>query len=129
MDRIQQPDTSGIEVQYADVWLPQDVYAPLQRVLQSAAENYGEVDPSILNMDETRVKQLSGVLGNAAFDKKDGYNISLTNFDMIAFEAVCIYAEEFFGDLGGAEKLQMSPPDITALTEKLVKYRLVAFPV
>ncbi|MDE1152755.1 MAG: hypothetical protein PW788_09485 [Micavibrio sp.] len=121
-------DTTVAEAAPVDVWLPQDVFAPLQRVARNAHKYFAEVDASILQLDDVRVEALCSLLDNAQDDKNGGVNVRLTNLDMFDFERLCFYAEEFFADLGGTETLAMTPPDITALTEKMGKYRTSAFP-
>jgi len=118
----------ALQARDGDVWLPQDVFAQLQRVTRSARKYYAEVDPSILQLDEPRIHALNDLMDNAQDDKAGGWNLHVTNLDLFDLEKLCLYAEEFFADLGGAETLGMTPPDITALTEKLGKYRDATFP-
>jgi len=112
-----------------DLWLPHAVFAPLQRIVRAAIVHFDEIDPSILRMDAARLGQLEQILDNGEDDgETGGRNLRLTNIDLASFEHLSLYAEEFFADLGGENDLQMVPPDITALSEKLRHYYAIAFP-
>ena len=127
-DKQYQLRMHALRERMADLWLPKDVFASIERITRSAHENYLEVDPSILQLDITRLSELNDLLATHQDDKKDGINLRLSNLDMFDLEKLSLYAEEFYGDLGGEEQLGMTPPDITALSEKLGKYRETTFP-
>lgn len=127
-DKQYQLRMHALRERMADLWLPKDVFANIERITRSAHENYLEIDPSILQLDITRLSELNDLLATHQDDKKDGINLRLSNLDMFDLEKLSLYAEEFYGDLGGEEQLGMTPPDITALSEKLGKYRETTFP-
>ncbi len=127
-DKQYQLRMHALRERVADLWLPKDVFTKLESITRSAHENFEEVDPSILQLDIARLGELNDLLSTHQDDKKDGINLRLSNLDMFDLEKLSLYAEEFYGDLGGAEQLGMTPPDITALSEKLGKYRETTFP-
>ncbi len=127
-DKQYQLRMHALRERVADLWLPNDVFEKLSKITRSAHENYPELDPSILQLDITRLGELNALLATSQADKMDGVNLRLSNLDMFDLEKLSLYAEEFYGDLGGADQLGMTPPDITALSEKLGRYRETAFP-
>lgn len=112
-----------------DLWLPHDVFSEVQRLVRAAIRHDDDIDPSIMQITLAEFKHLSDLLDNAVDDgRAGGRNLRVTNLDVAALEHLSFYAEEFFTDLGGADELGMTPPDITALSEKLRRYRATAFP-
>ncbi len=113
-----------LRAKQADVWLPSDVFEKIRGLTRGAATRYAQVDPSILNIPEKRVKELQKTLDGAK-PVKDGVSLHLSYLDMIELEQVCRYAERFLDDYGDTGVKQK---EVAALTAKLEQYRKAAFP-
>jgi len=115
-----------LQAQTADISFSPDVYGRLRSLLRAALKHFETLDPYILDLDTARLEALLQALppveraGDVAMRR-------LSHLDMFDLERLSLASEDYFDDLGGADVLDMEPPQLTALTETLGHMRTSCF--
>ncbi|MBI1216830.1 MAG: hypothetical protein GC185_13585 [Alphaproteobacteria bacterium] len=115
-----------LRAQKADIAFAPDVYAQLRRLLAAVHKHFEQIDPYVLDLEPERLDALVKAL--SPLDRPTDVAMRrLSHLDMFDLERLALTSEGYFAELGGAEALGMSPPELTALTETLGHLRKSCF--
>lgn len=111
-----------------DLRLPDEIYEKIFRVIDMTLQNYSDIDPYILDLEESRLEEIKNLVQHPLSNTSEGVMLRLSHLDIFDLEKIILCAEGYYKELGGDQALHMSPSDLASLTEKIAVYRKKAFP-